>query len=271
MGRSAKAVLLLSLIGLSGCGEYLTFSKDSREQGLKDLEAGRTAEAQGAFRDAVRQNPRDAKSFYYLGTLYAKDRQFANAIANFRTSLDIQRTLTQNKAAEEFKLQTIDALAKTIAQSDAHDVEVNDLENRARSSTTGEEYLTLAQVYIERGDADSALDAYQKAADQAPDWFILAKRQALYLTSLNLKPQAEQALRKAYRLNDEDAEVNSALRKFGVIPGPALKEENELAKPIIPKGPLPPIYKAREQSPTASPASTPLPVPSPSPSPAPAD
>ena len=62
-GRRILASLILSTsILAAGCGEYITFSKQSRARGLQYMETNQTEEAKGAFRDAVRQNPRAATS-----------------------------------------------------------------------------------------------------------------------------------------------------------------------------------------------------------------
>jgi hypothetical protein len=42
-------------------------------------------------------------------------------------------------------------------------------------------------------------------------------------------------------VNDKDEQVVGALRQLGVVPGPSLKEQGELAQPLVPKGPIPPL------------------------------
>lgn len=251
-------VTLGTVSGLGCSGEYFTFSRQSREKGIQYLETNQYDEAQGAFRDAVRQNPRDYQSYYYLGVLYDRQKQYTNAIASFKTSLQVQDVTVEGHRDQAFRLKTLDAFAKTVAKADIRDVEVNHLEQSAAASKTGDQYFVLARVYAERGDADSAVAAYAKAAQKSPDAFYIAKEQGLYLEKQQLKVEAEAALRRAYRLNDQDVDVQQALRRLGVVPGPALKEENELAKPILPKGPLPELGGNR----STTPAPTPAPVPS---------
>ena len=53
------------------------------------------------------------------------------------------------------------------------------------------------------------------------------------------KQRAEAALRRAYAIKQDDEQVNLALRRVGVIPGPALKREQDLVHPPLPHGPLP--------------------------------
>jgi hypothetical protein len=91
---------------------------------------------------------------------------------------------------------------------------------------------------------------------QNPASFDIAKDAGLYLVQIEQKPRAEAALRKAYRLKDTDEAVNNALRRLGVVPGPALKEENELRKPLIPRGPLPEAFPEKNRPPLPVPSET---------------
>lgn len=254
----ASVVLTSTILG--GCGEYVTFSKQSRRQGEEYLQSNQTEEAKGAFRDAVRQNPRDYQSYYFLATIYEKESAFAQAVTNYRTSLSVQNVTAMGREDEAFKLKTIDGFARCLSKFDSNDSEINRLVEVATSSTNGDEWLVLAKAFAYRGDADSAIDAYAKAAAQAPKSAYIAKSQGLYLEQVGHKPLAEQALRRAYRLDPNDEEVSTALRRLGIIPGPALKEESELVRPPLPKGPIPDLITPDRQ-PTA-------PTPSPTPSPA---
>ena len=235
---SIKATLAGALF-LGGCGDLITFSNISRQQGLDDLQAEKYDEAQGAFLDAIRQNPRDYQSYYYLGTLYARQGQYSDAVAQYRTSLQVQpMTDTMNKN-EAFRITTIQALADALAKVQDRDASINQLETKALDDHTGETYYILGRVYADRGDADSAIDAYGKAADLAPTKFYIMKDYGLYLEKQGQKDQAIKMLTKAYQLNDQDPDVQAALRRLGIVPGPSLKTPDQLAKPLIPKGPLP--------------------------------
>jgi hypothetical protein len=46
-------------------------------------------------------------------------------------------------------------------------------------------------------------------------------------------------------MNSQDQEVAAALRRVGTVPGPALKEQKQLAQPPIPQGPIPPLKMPR--------------------------
>jgi tetratricopeptide (TPR) repeat protein len=239
MAHHGRIGLSIALLLATGCGSVVTFSKVSREKGIEQYNAGQYTEAEGAFADAIRQNPRDYVSHTYLGLLYDRQKQYTNALAHYRTSLDVQPLTQKGLEDADFRAKTLTAQADTLAKIPDNDRSVNDLTAKAAASTSGEEAYQLARIYAGRGDADSAVAAYNQAAQQAPGKFYIVKAQGLYFIRQGLKPQAEQALRQAYRLNDQDPEVNAALRTLGVIPGPSLKDEGQLKKPALPTGPLP--------------------------------
>jgi hypothetical protein len=64
----------------------------------------------------------------------------------------------------------------------------------------------------------------------------------MYLERFGQKERARLPLKNAYAMNSNDQEVADALRRVGVVPGPSLKPEDQLAKPLVPIGPIPPIH-----------------------------
>jgi tetratricopeptide (TPR) repeat protein len=99
-------------ITVAGCGEMVTYSKQSRDRGAEYYKAGQYTEAEGAFRDAVRQNPRDFRSHYYLGQLAEKRGQYTAAVTSYRKSLAVQPLSLDAEESGPFRHQTIVDLAR---------------------------------------------------------------------------------------------------------------------------------------------------------------
>jgi Tfp pilus assembly protein PilF len=135
----------------------------------------------------------------------------------------------------------MDSLAALIGREDKHDAETNVIEQQAKQTQSANNYFLLAKIYRNRGDADSAVDAYNRAMIKNAKDFAIVKEYGLYMAQLGQRQRAEVPLRKAYALKPTDDEVNAALRNIGVVPGPALKDEKALASPAMPKGPIPPV------------------------------
>lgn len=253
---------------LAGCSDVITYSKDARRQGEQYTAQGQYPQALASYRSAVRQNARDYQSFYLLGSTYEKTDQFREAIAAYQTSLAVQPLTDDGRADVVGRRQTLDALAAVLATHDPRDVEINQLEARAAGSSTGEEYYLLAKTYAARGDADSAITTWQKAVLQAPRNQTIAREAGLYMEQVGQKQQAETVLRAAYRLDPSDPQVTGALRRLGVVPGPSLMEESQLAKPALPLGTL---QTPGEKDPEPVRQLPPRPAPTPPPTPSPAD
>jgi Tfp pilus assembly protein PilF len=266
------------LIGVgAGCGNSsggnqnssmiaVTNTKAVRNTGIAQYNAGEYTEAAGTFKNATRQDPRDYQSFCYLGDCYQQMSQQQQAIQAYKTSLDTAKRTLQGREDAAFRARTLDGLAGSIAKSG--NVEIDATAQDAASGANGEGYFLLAKVYRNLGDADSALDAYNRAALMGPKDFFIAKDYGLFLEQLKQNQQAEKQLRKAYTLNSKDAEVVAALRRIGVVPGPSLYDANALAKPAIPKGPIPPARDwhlgpshSAHQTDTATNVPPPAPIP----------
>ncbi|HEV8377654.1 MAG TPA: tetratricopeptide repeat protein [Tepidisphaeraceae bacterium] len=216
--RAALASLLLAFSIIStGCTDVLTYAKKSREEGVRLYNDRYYADAAGAFRNAIRQDPRDYRSQYYLGLCYDELKQHHQAFATFRTSLDVMTQLGPNFVDPNFRQQVLDAYGASVARHDENESEVNALTKRAQGSTTGEEWFILAKAFRLRGDADRAVDAYTRAARVAGEDFFIRREFGLYLLDpLAQNKEAEYWLRMAYKLQQRDEAVNAGLAKLGV-------------------------------------------------------
>jgi tetratricopeptide (TPR) repeat protein len=256
----ASAIVGIACLGLAGCADMVTYSKDSRREGVELYNRGAYADSAGAFRNAVRQNPRDYRSYYYLGASNEQLGQFQQAIAAYKTSYSVITTTMEGKQDTAFRVRVMNGLASAIAKSDTREVELNALEQRARTRSIPDDWYTLGRIYAIRGDADGAIEALTRAATIDPNNYHFARDAGLYLEQVGQTAQAVPLLRRAYGLSGgEDQQVAAALRRMGVIPGPSLKDESQLADPIVPKGPIPSIaFPPQPGSVAGTPADQPI-------------
>ncbi len=216
--RAVTVSLLLALSLIStGCTDVLTYATKSREEGLRLYNERSYADAAGAFRNAIRQDPRDYESHYYLGICYDDLKQHHQAFSQYRTSLDVMTQLGRNFYLPEFRQKVLESYGASVARNDENESEGNALTKRAQGSTSGEEWFVLAKAYRIRGDADRAIDAYTRAARVAGDDFFIKREFGLYLlNSLAQNKEAEYWLRQANRLQPRDEDVIAGLAKLGV-------------------------------------------------------
>lgn len=246
------------------------------EQGLALHQEGRYAEAAGCFRNAIREDTRDYKAHYYLGVAYdAQPNMGQEAIKSYKSCLDVMTRTYAGQEDKPFRVRCMDALAISIGKNQGKAIEIEKLEKEAATAARpAEVYFVLAKTYRFAGDPESALEYYNRASLQDNKNFLLLKEYGLYLEQLTQAQQSGIILRQAYALDDKDKEVLAALRRMGIIPGPSLKEQTDLARPLIPRGPLPEVnlsgWKSGPSNP-AKPAATPPPAPAPSVAPFPTD
>jgi len=250
--RAAIASLLVSLSLIStGCTEVLTYANKSREEGLRLYNEHYYADAAGAFRNSIRQDPRDYRSQYYLGLCYDELKQHHQAFAQFRTSLDVMSQLGPVFVDPNFRQQVLDAYGASVARYDENESEVDALTKRAQNGSSGEEWFILAKAFRLRGDADRAIDAYTRAARVAGENFFIRKEFGLYLLDpLAQNQEAEYWLRLANRLQPYDEAVNAGLAKLGVTISASSRNRE----------PIPHIAPARQAAviPTAQPTAAPV-------------
>ena len=264
--RSKTFISALLLVLAVGCQqELISHNPESRAAGMKAFEEGSYADAAGAFRNAVRADPRDYKSQFYLAQSYEKMNQSQQALQAYKASLDAQPRTLAGQDDKAQRIATIEALAACISKSDQRDAETNAIEKRARGANNAQEYLLLAKIYQNRGDADSALDAYNRAALTDSGDFTILKEYGLYLEQVGQTQKATINLRRAYQINPNDQQVNAALSRLHVVPGPGLKDEAQLTKPPLPEGPLPEVdlskFKLGGSSSSSDQDQTPAPAP----------
>ena len=236
------AVALALLVCASGCAEVVASSKKPRQAGEKAYAAGEYTDAAGAFRQAVRQEPLDYKAWYGLGQSYDKSHAYHQAIQAYRTALDVRKRTLPGKEDEAMRVTIIDALARSIAAASENGFapETASASTSAGKQGNAQEKYIAAKAFQYMGDADSAIEAYQQAALLDRKDFAIAKDFGLYLEKVpSMREQAMKQLKRAYQINPEDPQVVMALRRNGVVPGPSLKEPEQLARPAMPKGPLP--------------------------------
>jgi len=244
---AALSILALSL-ALTGCSDMLTYAQQSRDAGIDAYKEGDYPKAAGAFRSALRQDPRDYMSHYYLGLSSLRMQNYQQALVAFRSCLETQTVTLAGQEDKATRLKAIDGLAQAIVKSDDSDQEVNRVEQAARAAkgpAAAQQFIILAKAYRYRLLPDMALDYYNRATLDDPKNFDYAKEYGLYCEQLQQVAKAREALQHAYALDTTDQEVIQALRRVGVVPGLSLKDKNDLAKPLIPKGPIPEVDMAK--------------------------
>jgi tetratricopeptide (TPR) repeat protein len=224
-----SAVVASILVAGFGCADSVTFAKDANHEGMNLYGQSDYVDAAVAFKSATRQNPRDYMSYYYLGKCYEAMGSQQEAISAYRSCMDVMPLSLAGKQDLGMKYKTMDALAMAIAKSGTVAQETADMEARCAGQPLVDDEWLLAKVYRFSGDADAAVEAYNKAVLIDPTRFDIAKEAGLYEAALGQNDKAALTLKKAYAIKSDDDEVNDALHKLGVVTGTGVKEESSFA------------------------------------------
>jgi Tfp pilus assembly protein PilF len=226
------------MVALGGCGEVISYNRQFRQQGVTQFESGAYTDAASSFQNAIRQEPGDYTSHYYLGQCYDKMHMPQQGIKEYQTCLNVMDHSMEGKTDREMRLKVVEGLATSIASQTDHTTDLAMLDSGTK---TAENAWVAAKVYRKIGDPDMAIQRFDQAQLIDPKDPAIAKEYGLYLEQLGQTRRADPQLRRAYALNDKDEEVAAALRRIGVVPGPSLKNEQDLQKPLIPVGPIPEV------------------------------
>jgi tetratricopeptide (TPR) repeat protein len=209
----------LALVGF-GCADAVTFSRNSQSEGIGQYQDGDYVDASASFANATHQNPRDYLSYFYLGQSYQAMSSYQQALGAYRTCLDVMPMTPKGQQDLSVKYQAMDSLAQCIAKGGTSAEETLTMEKKvdAKTSSTDDRWM-LAKIYRYSGDADAAIEAYSKCVLIDPKRFDIAKEAGLYEMALGQTDRASYTLKKAYAVKSDDDQVNSALRKLGVVVG----------------------------------------------------
>jgi len=217
------SALLLLTVSLTGCGtDMLTYSNDSKAEGIRKYNDGRYADAAGSFRNAARQNPTDDKTQYWLGLSFEQCQDYHEAIGAYIACLKLMAVPNTVHYDPKYHDDVFDRLAHLVARTDNTGVDVDAIQKDADAKSDPELYRLMGRIFRYRNDPDTAMQDYKHAVALAPDNYADQKEYGLYLEQLNQTQDAAVVLRDAYRLNQSDTELTDALVKIGITPGPAL-------------------------------------------------
>ena len=249
MFRTVLAVALLLSLGLSGCTTYqplITNQRKARLEGVALYNRADYDNASGAFREAVRQEPRDYRSYLYQGLTYERLNNVQQALQSYKSALKVMRETPAGRDDIDFRQLTMNTLASAVKKYDVNHLEQNLLATQAAdmklsNADRAESCFLLAKVDRYRRDADSALLSYFKASELNRDDFWLQKEAGLYMLQLGQGNRAVKSIQRANQLSSRDSEVLAAMNQLRLTPPPAIIQGDNGVKSIFRTRPLPAV------------------------------
>ena len=176
-------------------GPAATSTSDDVTRGTAAVKAGDWTTARAAFESAIKQNPKQADAYYYLGLVMDKTGDKSAAEKNYKTAMDLQPDLqeaAENLTAIYVESQKFDE-AIAIARKAL-----------ARNSKNAEMQLNLAVALSGKGDADGATKAFEDALKLAPNDARFYLAYADHLGAAKKNDEALAKLKQAQRVAGDD-------------------------------------------------------------------
>lgn len=213
--------LCLMLLVSTGCE---TTNPELRHRGHSAYLGGNYERSRDFYAQAVRQNPTDVQAQYGLGRAHLELDQPRDAHLAFEEAMAL--------AGDDANLmpKILDGVAESLYRLDRHDRLHAFLQHSVERYGTTRDYLRQGEYLARIGDMDGAEGAYRRAAHFARDGdvrpFLALAR---FYQNRNDMTKGVRALRWAYYVDPNNAEVAERLRDHGLVPGPTVAEEPERA------------------------------------------
>ncbi len=189
-----------------------------RKQGMSALRRGSVRWAENRFEKALRQDPTDWKSLYYLGLVRLEQQLPLQAELLLGQSLILREDHSESA-------DILDALAESLyRQGPGGTTKLHALLARTTKNKGGSRDFLRQGAYLTKiGDMDGAKMAYHKAAYFAPpgDTAPLVAL-ADFSNLIGDHDAAVDALRQAYSVDPDNQHVAERLREHGLVPGPTV-------------------------------------------------
>lgn len=219
MTTFSKMSVLMGLLGLmliGGCYNPAVEKFHSR----KAMDKGDYTTAEQKLNGVVENDPSDWEGHYLLGLACLGQNRPVEA----QSHLELALAVRDRSETETPKI--LDALARALEQQEQYDQLYAFLDAQIARYEGWEDYARKARFLAKANDIDGAALAYRQAAyfsrNETEDIYI---ELAEFYEGLGDYDKAIQALKWAYYINDERADLPNRFRKLGVVPGPTLKEQ----------------------------------------------
>jgi tetratricopeptide (TPR) repeat protein len=242
------AVLLAGMLA-GGCTtdqQIFTNQRKTRIEAARLYNRADYDNAVGAYRNAVKTDPREYRSFCYMALTYERLGNYQKAVQAYKSSLKVMRSTVTGRSDTEFRQITMNLLAGCISKHDDNHLEQELLTKQAADMTLGdrdrgESYFLLAKIQRYSGDADSSLISYYKGSEVDRDDFWLQKEAGLYMLQLGKTKTAVRPIQRANELRARDAEVIAAMRQLKLDVPFSLTGDHNAMQPMMEPRQLPPV------------------------------
>lgn len=219
MTTRLTTIAVLALCGLMFAAGCFHPPKE-KFRSKKAIEANDYAQAERRLTAVLDRNPSDSEAHYLLGLTYLGQGRPLQAQS------ELEQALAVHNARGTYAPKVLDALAQAYHDQMRYEELYAFLDDQIQFHEGWQDYARKARFLALANDMDGAALAYRQAA-----YFSRNEDEAIYIEiadfykGLGNQERELQALKWAYFINDENAELPDRFRSLGYAPGPTLKEK----------------------------------------------
>jgi len=135
------------------------------QKGIVLKKLNKYAEAEEVFKKCIEIDPNFALAYNSLGSTYFVDGKYNEAIENFGKFKELATKKAHKEQADEYMARSYAKLGLAAKNDGKFDASIDYLKKAVEHFDYDAAYLALAQVYVEHGDYDLALEAADKATN----------------------------------------------------------------------------------------------------------
>ncbi|GJQ61902.1 MAG: hypothetical protein SCALA702_09550 [Melioribacteraceae bacterium] len=135
------------------------------QKGIVLKKLNKYSEAEEAFAKCITANAEFALAYNSLGGTYFIDGKYQEAIDNFLKFKELATKKSHKEKADEYIARSYAKLGLSAKNDGKFKQSIDYLKKAVEHFDYDAAYLALAQVYVEQGEYDSALEAADKAAN----------------------------------------------------------------------------------------------------------
>lgn len=195
-------ILTLCAYALISCGGAEERKAVYMEKAKSSIKAGDIDKARIELKNVLQIDPKDGEAYYYLGTVFEKQKNYRKAYVNYLKAEDLNPELLQNQAR-------LGRLYLLMNDSDKAQQKINLILSKEPNNTEG--LLLKAMMMLKNEDKSQAIDIVNKLVVKQPGYIDAV----LFLVSIHLRDNDYQAaislIDKALAVKEDNVRLSQIL------------------------------------------------------------
>ena len=172
-------------------------------------------EAEDALKECVKIDPKFMPAYTGLGTTYYSLKNYEGAIENFEKFIELSNDEKQNAKIKQYVGLSYTQLGQNAKSDGKYDQAITFLQSAVKNYNYDAAYLYLAEVYLELGNFDGALEAADKAINYRSSKSKISKGAPYFYKGLAFKGKNEiEKAKENFKLALDDSQYKANAQHY---------------------------------------------------------